>query len=79
MRAKYVKKLWYQDPSGGAKSSATASPESPKLDTITTTIASIAGSSGALAVPDRARAALKNYNIDGLVCFLFFLPSAARV
>ncbi|KAG0007441.1 hypothetical protein BGZ80_004653, partial [Entomortierella chlamydospora] len=34
--------------------------------TITTTIASIAGSSGALAVPDRARAALKNYNIDGL-------------
>ncbi|KAF9108832.1 hypothetical protein BGX29_005743 [Mortierella sp. GBA35] len=59
MRAKYVKKLWYQDPNGGSPAAAPAAampaPTSPT---------SANGANSALAVPDRVRAISKSQSID---------------
>ncbi|KAG0276731.1 hypothetical protein BGZ95_007126 [Linnemannia exigua] len=59
MRAKYVKKLWYQDPTGGspvaAAASATPTPTSPT---------SAHGPNSTLAVPDRVRVISKSQSID---------------
>ncbi|KAF9151688.1 ArfGAP with FG repeats 1 [Linnemannia schmuckeri] len=60
MRAKYVKKLWYQDPNGGSPSaaavnSAISAPTSPTAGN---------GPNSALAVPERVRAISKSQSID---------------
>ncbi|KAF9930397.1 hypothetical protein FBU30_000528 [Linnemannia zychae] len=58
MRAKYIKKLWYQDPNG----SPAAAPGSatPVLTSPTSSI----GTNSGLAVPDRVRAISKSQHID---------------
>jgi hypothetical protein len=60
MRAKYVKKLWYQDPSGGSPTTAAITSAIPAPTSPTTG----SGSNGALAVPERVRAISKSQSID---------------
>ncbi|ORZ19972.1 hypothetical protein BCR41DRAFT_351070 [Lobosporangium transversale] len=63
MRAKYVKKQWYQDPNGGTSANNNASephftsPQNPSAPNT---------SSSGLAVPDRVRAVTKSQSVDNL-------------
>ncbi|KAG0213584.1 ArfGAP with FG repeats 1 [Mortierella sp. GBA30] len=67
MKAKYVKKLWYQDPNGGSNGVMPIEATASQRSSIVSTSSSAANShNGALAVPDRVRAISKSQSFDNL-------------
>ncbi|KAI8363636.1 hypothetical protein B0O80DRAFT_18377 [Mortierella sp. GBAus27b] len=63
MKAKYVKKQWYQDPNGGAAPESHASSHSP---TASNSYSNAGGSGNALTVPDRIRTSTRSPSTDNL-------------
>ncbi|KAF9576031.1 hypothetical protein EC968_000591 [Mortierella alpina] len=66
MRAKYVKKQWYQDPEGSGNGVTPSGAPISQRSTTSTTSSPINGQNGALAVPDRVRAISKSQSIENL-------------
>ncbi|KAF9989239.1 hypothetical protein BGZ75_007061 [Mortierella antarctica] len=67
MRAKYVKKQWYQDPEGSGNGvTSTGAPISQRSTTTSTISPAVNGQGGALAIPDRVRAISKSQSIENL-------------
>ncbi|KAG0247526.1 hypothetical protein BG011_001347 [Mortierella polycephala] len=65
MRAKYVKKLWYQDPNGSTPT-AEPLPSQPSSTASSPSPANASTQGGILAVPGRVRAISKSQSIDSL-------------